>query len=35
MHKCPAGEKAIAGEKYYDRYEMFKGKYAVKVIKVQ
>ena len=32
---CPAGEKAIAGEKYYDKYEMFKGNYAVKVIKVQ
>lgn len=32
---CPAGEKAINGEKYYDRYEMYKGNYAVKVIKVQ
>ncbi len=32
---CMDGEKAIAGKKYYDRYEMFKGKYAVKVIKVQ
>ena len=32
---CPAGEKAIAGEKYYDKYEMFRGEYAVKVIKVQ
>lgn len=32
---CPAGEKAIAGEKYYDKYEMYKGTYAVKVIKVQ
>lgn len=34
-YACPAGEKAIAGEKYYDRYEMYEGKYAVKVIKVQ
>ena len=34
-HACPAGEKAIAGEKYYDRYEMYEGNYAVKVIKVQ
>ena len=33
---CPAGEKAVAGKKYYDRYWWYNGaEYAVKVIKVQ
>ena len=32
---CEAGEKAIVGEKYYDRYAQNDGKFAVKVIKVQ
>ena len=33
--KCPAGEKAIAGKKYYDKFDQNDGEYAVKVIKVQ
>ena len=33
---CPAGEKAVAGATYYDRYWWYDGaEYAVKVIKVQ
>lgn len=36
MQLCPAGEKAVAGKKYYDRYWWYDGaEYAVKVIKVQ
>lgn len=32
---CAAGENAIAGKRYYDKYEQNNGVYAVKVIKVQ
>lgn len=32
---CPAGEKAILGKTYYDRYLINNGVYAVKVIKVE
>lgn len=32
---CPAGEKALPGKTYYDRYVQNDGVYAVKVIKVQ
>ena len=32
---CPAGETALAGKTYYDRYVVNNGVYAVKVIKVQ
>ena len=36
MQLCPAGEKAVAGKKYYDRYWWYNGaNYAVKVIIVQ
>lgn len=33
--QCAAGEKAIAGKKYYDKFDQNDGEYAVKVIKVQ
>ena len=32
---CASGEKAIDGQKYYDKYEAYNNTYAVKVIKVQ
>ena len=32
---CPAGETALPGKTYYDRYVVNNGVYAVKVIKVQ
>ena len=34
-YACPAGETALAGRTYYDRYVVNNGVYAVKVIKVQ
>ena len=34
-YACPAGETALAGKTYYDRYVVNNGVYAVKVIKVQ
>lgn len=35
IEKCPAGEQAVVGKRYYDKYTQNQTTYAVKVIKVQ